>query len=105
MGIIEKWNKFARKSIYINSHFQIPAGRMIFTLLITLIEAITILLATGNIVGVLPLFSNMFLVLERQNKEDIYCRKCTQEGIDPDCEICKEIRKKHQEIVDLQNGQ
>lgn len=105
MGFIEKWNRFARKSIYINNTFQIACGRLIFTLLITLIEALSIFLATGSIVGIFPLFSNMFLVLERQNKETLYCRNCIENGIEPDCEICKKIRKKHQEIIDLQNGQ
>ena len=105
MGLIEKWNRFAKKRIYINNHFQIAAGRLVFTLLITLVEALSIFLATGSIVGVLPLFSNMFLVLEKQDKETIFCRNCMEKGIETDCEICKEIRKKHQEIVDLQNGQ
>lgn len=105
MGIIEKWNRFAKKRIYINNHFQLAAGRLIFTLLITMIEALTILLATGNIIGVLPLFSNMFLVLEKQDKETIFCRSCVENGVEADCEICAKIRKKHQEIIDLQNGQ
>ncbi|KKM07126.1 hypothetical protein LCGC14_1737050 [marine sediment metagenome] len=30
MGLIEKWNNFAKKIIYINHSFQIGIGRLVF---------------------------------------------------------------------------
>lgn len=30
MGIVEKWNKLAKKNIYINNTFEIGVGRLVY---------------------------------------------------------------------------
>lgn len=69
MGLVERWNNFAKKKLYINETFQISCGRLVFTLLITLVEAVSIFILTGNVSATLPLFSNMLLSLQKQDKK------------------------------------
>jgi len=37
MGLLEKWNKLAKKSIYINHTLEIPVGRLVFTIILTIL--------------------------------------------------------------------
>jgi len=68
MGLIEKWNKLAKKNIYINSDFEIGVGKLIFTGIIVLLEAIPILLITGNIAATMVTLAT-FLTSLKQKKE------------------------------------
>ena len=92
MGLIEKWNKFSKKSIYVNSHFEIPVGRLLFTLIVTFIESVSILLLTGNISAALPLFSNMLLTLKEQCEEEA-CEICGDSLQDDERKFCKDCKK------------
>lgn len=51
MGIIEKWNIFAKKTIYINSSHQITAGRFIMVLLVTFVQFIAMWCANSWILN------------------------------------------------------
>ena len=34
MGIVEKWNRLARKKIYINNTFEIGVGKLVYMILL-----------------------------------------------------------------------
>jgi len=68
MSRIDKWNKFAKKRIFINHNFQIGVGRLIFVGLITFIEALGMILV-GAGVGVPSLVLNAMLALEKREEE------------------------------------
>lgn len=70
MSRIDKWNKFAKKRLYINSDFQIGMGRLIFVMLITLVEAIGMFMV-GAGAGIPSLVLNTMLTLEKREKEDL----------------------------------
>jgi len=36
MGLVEKWNKLARKKIYINETFEIGVGRLVYMVVLNL---------------------------------------------------------------------
>ena len=69
MGLIEKWNKLAKKNIYINSTFEIGVGRLVFTGLIVALQAIPILIMTGNWAAACVTLAS-FLTSLRQRKEE-----------------------------------
>ena len=48
MGLTERWNKFAKKKIYINDTLEIRMGRLVFSFIIMLIEFIQAYAITGN---------------------------------------------------------
>lgn len=47
-SLIDRWNRLAKKSIYINESFEIGVGRLVFTGIIVALQAIPILIMTGN---------------------------------------------------------
>lgn len=70
MSKIDIWNKFAQKKIYINDSAQVTAGRLVYTLLVTFIEAINLLvLGLGAGIPVL-LLNMMFIIGKREEKKD-----------------------------------
>ena len=69
MGLIEKWNNLAKKKIYINSDFEIGVGKLVFTSIIVALEAIPILLITGNWAAALVTLAT-FLTSLRQRKDE-----------------------------------
>ena len=62
MGIVEKWNKFAKKSIYINHTLEIPVGRLIFSIIVTALAFFQI----DVIAWLIPLFA----IKKRQKEEE-----------------------------------
>jgi hypothetical protein len=70
MGLVEKWNDFARKKIFINDHVEMTMGRLVFTAIITAFEAAGIIIMTGNWGAIFPLFSNMLFSLKKQRDKD-----------------------------------
>lgn len=70
MGLVEKWNSFAKKSIYINHDFEIGCGRLVFVGLLTLLQSISLLLLGSPFVAIIPLWSNMLLSLKKKEKND-----------------------------------
>lgn len=68
MSLLDRYNKFAKKRLYINHDFQLGIGRLIFILIITGIEAIGMLLV-GAGAGIPSLVLNAILALEKREKE------------------------------------
>jgi len=62
MGIIEKWNNFAKKRIYINHTLEIPVGRLVLSIIVTVLAFFKI----DAIAWVIPLFA----VKKRQKEEE-----------------------------------
>ena len=48
MGLVEKWNNFAKKKIFINDSFSIGCGRLVFSFIIMLIQFFQVYMITGN---------------------------------------------------------
>jgi len=61
MSLIDKWNKFAKKSIYINHTLEIPVGRLIFSIIVTILAFFQI----DIIAWAIPLFA-----IKRREKEE-----------------------------------
>ncbi len=53
MGLIEKWNNFARKTIYINHTLEIPVGRLVFAIIVSILAFFKV----DAIAWVIPLFA------------------------------------------------
>ena len=47
-SLIDRWNAMAKKKIYINDTLEIGVGKLIFTGIIVALQAIPILIITGN---------------------------------------------------------
>ena len=69
MGLIEKWNSFAKKKIHINDDFEIGCGKLVFTGIIVLLEALPIFIMTGNWAAALVTLAT-FLTALKQKKDD-----------------------------------
>ena len=68
VGLIERWNKLAKKSIYINESFEIGVGRLVFSAIVIACEAIPILIMTGNWAAACVTLGG-FLMSLKQKKE------------------------------------
>ena len=69
MGLIEKWNNFAKKKIYINDNWEIGVGRFVFSFIIMLIEFIQAYIITGNLTVFWALLLTLITGLKRKEKE------------------------------------
>ena len=65
MGIIEKWNNFAKKTIYINNTLEIPVGRLIFAIVVSILAFFKI----DAIAWVIPLFAIKKVKKEEEKKD------------------------------------
>ena len=52
MSLIKRWNKFAKRKIYINEKFEISCGRLVFCLIVMLLAIFEI-----DIWWIMPVFS------------------------------------------------
>lgn len=71
MGLIEKWNEFAKKKIIINDNYVIGAGRLVYMGLITIFQMVSILILTGDFSAVFPLLSNFIFAIEKKYDTEI----------------------------------
>lgn len=71
MGLVEKWNVFAKKSIYINDSFEIGCGRLVWFGIICAIQIVWGLALGADPVMVMPaLLSFMGALKQKKKKED-----------------------------------
>ncbi len=54
MGLVEKWNKLAKKKIYINDTFEIGIGRLVFSAILFSISLIWGALADATLLQQMP---------------------------------------------------
>jgi len=69
MGWIEKWNKFAKKRIYINETLEIGVGRLIFTSLIFAAQIIWMLILGATPVQMTPAFLSFIGALKQNTNK------------------------------------
>jgi len=60
MKLIDKWNKFAKKRIYINEKFEISCGRLVFCIIVMILGIFQIPIA-----WLVPAFA-----IKKRNNED-----------------------------------
>lgn len=70
MGIVEKWNLFARKHIYINDSFEIGIGRLVFSGIIFTVQVVWGLMAGGTPLEVMPSLLTWLFSLKQSDKVD-----------------------------------
>lgn len=70
MGLIEKWNKLAKKKIYINETFEIGVGRLCFAAIIFGIQILWGVLAGASAVELMPSVLTWLASLKQSKKED-----------------------------------
>ena len=69
MGIVEKWNKLAKKKIYINETFEIGVGRLIYMIVLNLFIQTMMLLSGSPLAPTWYLWIDMAAGLRtKQNK-------------------------------------
>ena len=60
MSLIDRWNKFAKKKIYINETFEISVGRLVFCTIVMILGLFEVPIA-----WIVPAFS-----IKRKKKEE-----------------------------------
>lgn len=58
MGIVERWNKFAKKKIYINDGWELPAGRLAYMIILN------VFIQTMMLLSLAPLSSTWYLWID-----------------------------------------
>ncbi|KKM16727.1 hypothetical protein LCGC14_1682900 [marine sediment metagenome] len=70
MSLIDKWNKLAKKKIYINGTLEIGVGRLIFMIILTSFEVIGMLLTGAPLASTFYAWSNLIVALKKPTKEE-----------------------------------
>ena len=70
MGLVEKWNKLAKKKIYINDSFEIGVGRLVFAGIVFGIQIIWGILAGATPVQIMPSILTWLASLKQKEKAD-----------------------------------
>ena len=68
MGLIERWNKLARKKIYINDSWEIRVGRLVFMLLLNFFIMIGMILSGGTAEVIMWLWVDMIASFENKHR-------------------------------------
>ena len=68
MGLTEKWNKFAKKKIYINDSWEMRMGRLVFMVVLNLFIMFGMILSGGTAEVIMWLWVDMIASFENKNK-------------------------------------
>lgn len=60
MGLVEKWNKLARKRIYINETLEIPVGRLFYMMFINVFITLGMLFSGTTAASLAWLWVDLF---------------------------------------------
>lgn len=71
MGLVERWNRLARKKIYINETFEIGVGRLVFAAIIFSVQVIWGVLAGATAVQIMPSVLTWLVGLKQAEKKQI----------------------------------
>lgn len=69
IGLIEKWNKLAKKKIYINETLEIGVGRLVFSALIFGVQIIWGILAGATAVQIMPSLLTWIMSFKQKEKD------------------------------------
>jgi len=70
LGLVEKWNKLAKKKIYINDTFEIGVGRLCYSAILFSISIIWGILAGATALQLMPsilLWARSFRMKEKED--------------------------------------
>lgn len=67
MGLVEKWNNFAKKSIYINHKWEIGCGRLVFSLILIGSQWLHLFIITDNPLVITGIITTFLAGLKKQN--------------------------------------
>lgn len=70
MGLVERWNKLAKKNLYVNKTWEIPMGRVMYMCILNGFLSLGMLLSGGNLVGVVWLWGDMVASFRSKGKEN-----------------------------------
>ena len=70
MGLVERWNRLARKKIYINDTFEIGVGRLFYMIGLNFFIMIGMALAGGTPESIVWLWADMFGSFSKRKKDD-----------------------------------
>lgn len=70
MSKIDKWNRFAKRKIYINESLEITAGKLVYVLIFTFLQALILLLTGANTSSYAVLVGNAIFSIKQKKKED-----------------------------------
>lgn len=68
MGLVEKWNKLARKKIYINESFEIGVGRLVYMCLLNCFITIGMILSSTTPSSVVWLWVDLLGSFKKKEK-------------------------------------
>jgi len=70
MGLVEKWNKLARKKIYINDSLEIVVGRLAYMVVLNFFIMIGMALSGGTAASIMWLWVDMLGSFSKKKKSD-----------------------------------
>jgi len=70
MGIVEKWNSLARKSLYVNKTFEIGMGRLMYMVILNCFLMTGMILTGGTPASIVWLWGDMVSSFRKQNNRD-----------------------------------
>ena len=70
MGLVEKWNKLARKKIYINESLEIGVGRLAYMSLLNFFIMVGMILSGGTAASIMWLWVDMLGSFSKKKKSD-----------------------------------
>jgi len=68
LGLIEKWNRLARKKIYINETFEIPVGKLVYMVILNLFIMLGMIFSGTTEASLVWLWVDMLGSFRRKNK-------------------------------------
>ena len=68
MGLIEKWNRLARKKIYINETFEIPVGKLVYMVILNLFIMLGMIFSGTTEASLVWLWVDMLGSFRRKDK-------------------------------------
>ena len=70
MGLVEKWNKLARKKIYINETLEIGIGRLMYMIVLNLFIMIGMIFSGTTAASLAWLWADLAASFKQKEKED-----------------------------------
>lgn len=75
MGLVEKWNKLAKKKIYINDTLEIGIGRLFYMVFLNFFIMMGMMFSGTTAASIAWLWVDLFGSLKKPNKEKEYVEK------------------------------
>jgi len=68
MSLVDKWNRFARKNLYINNTFEIGCGRLVYMIVLNCFIMMGMLFSGTNAQSIAWLWVDMIASLKQKEK-------------------------------------